>query len=95
MSLSFPQDSKRRGLTPDVDNEICTIIETLNVMGIGALCDEHHAFIDCTYQMLLKEYFAVLPPDVVVEVQDSVPTDEAVLAACRRLKTRGIQDRTG
>jgi EAL and modified HD-GYP domain-containing signal transduction protein len=32
-----------------------------------------------------------LPPEVVVEIQESVPADEAVVAVCRRLKDGGYQ----
>jgi EAL and modified HD-GYP domain-containing signal transduction protein len=40
--------------------------------------------------MLLKEYFLLLPPDkVVIEIQESVPADAEVLAACQRLKEKG------
>jgi EAL and modified HD-GYP domain-containing signal transduction protein len=87
--LSFLQGPKGQSATPDIESETCTIIETLNVIGLGVLCDGHRAFIGCTYQMLMKEYFALLPPEVVVEIQESVPADEAAAAACRRLKQGG------
>jgi EAL and modified HD-GYP domain-containing signal transduction protein len=67
------------------------IIDTLNVIGLGVLCDGHRAFIDCSHQMLLMEYFSLLPPEVVVEIQENVPGDEAVVAVCRRLKDGGYQ----
>jgi c-di-GMP-related signal transduction protein len=39
--------------------------------------------------MLLMEYFALLPPGVVLEIQKSVPADAAVVAVCERLKEAG------
>ena len=61
------------------------------MIGLGVLCDGHRAFIDCSHQMLLMEYFSLLPPEVVVEIQETVPADEAVVAVCRRLKDGGYQ----
>ena len=54
------------------------------------LCDGRLAFINCTYQTLLTDYFTLLPPDdVVIEIQETVPPDEDVLRACQRLKQGG------
>lgn len=42
--------------------------------------------------MLLKEYFFLLPPDkIVVEIQENVPADQSVIAACLRLKKRSYR----
>jgi EAL and modified HD-GYP domain-containing signal transduction protein len=84
-----PEDETRLG--SDVEGVTSAIIDTLNVIGLGVLCDGHRAFIDCSHQMLLMEYFSLLPPEVVVEIQESVPADEAVIAVCRRLKDGGYQ----
>lgn len=84
-----PEDETR--VASDVEGVTSAIIDTLNVIGLGVLCDGHRAFIDCTHQMLLMEYFSLLPPEVVVEIQESVPADEAVVAVCRRLKDGGYQ----
>jgi c-di-GMP-related signal transduction protein len=56
------------------------------VIGLDVLCDGHRAFIDCSHQMLSMEYFALLPPGVVLEIQGSVPADESVIALCQGLK---------
>jgi len=46
-------------------------IDALNMVGLDVLCDGHPAFINCSRQMLLTEYFALLPPnEVVVEIQE-------------------------
>ena len=86
--LLFQPDPAGR-TAPDVESVACAIIDTLNVVGLSVLCDGHRAFIDCTHHMLLMEYFALLPPEVVVEIQASVPADAEVVALCQRLKEGG------
>ena len=87
--LSFQQSSQGRTLPENVQRETCAIVDTLNVIGLGVLCDERRAFIDCTHDMLLLEYFALLPSGVVLEIQKSVPPDDAVVAVCEHLKEAG------
>jgi len=87
--LSFQSNSAGQHPAAEIENEASAIIETLNVVGLGVLCDGRRAFIDCTHQMLLLEYFALLPAGIVFEIQDSVPVDDAVIAACRRMKEGG------
>ena len=88
--LLFRQGPEDENLiTSDVESVTCAIIDTLNLIGLGVLCDGHRAFIDCSHQMLLMEYFALLPPKIVVEIQKSVPADDAVASVCRRLKDGG------
>jgi c-di-GMP-related signal transduction protein len=82
--LSFQQSALDRQL--DAESEAGVIIETLNVIGFGVLCDGRRAFIQCTHKMLIMEYFALLPPGVVFEIQPSVPADASVVALCRKLK---------
>lgn len=73
----------------DVENATYSAIDTLNVLGLDAVCDGRLAFINCTREMLLQDYFLLLPPDkVVIEIQETVPVDEAVLAACLRFKQK-------
>lgn len=84
--LSFQHNSQEQNVTPDIASETCAIIDTLNVIGLGVLCDGHRAFIDCTHQMLSMEYFKLLPAGVVFEIQESVPADEAVITLCEVLK---------
>jgi len=56
------------------------------------LCDGHPAFINCSRQMLLTEYFALLPPnEVVVRFRKPVAADEEVKEACKRLKRADIR----
>lgn len=66
---------------------------TLNIsmlLGLDVLCDGQRAFINCTRDILLKEYVTLLPSEqTVVEVLETVPADDLVVAACRRLKEAG------
>src|ERR1700739_4812863 len=85
--LLFRENAGDNRFEADFDHATSGIIDTLNVMGLDAICDGRMGFINCTHQMLLKEFFLLLPPDkIVMEVQQNVPADEAVLGACQRLK---------
>jgi c-di-GMP-related signal transduction protein len=87
--LLFRESPEDNRFSSDAESATCSTIGTLNVMGLDAVCDARFAFINCSHQMLLKEYFLLLPPDkVVVEIQESVPAENAVIAACQRLKQR-------
>lgn len=61
-------------------------------MGLDALCDGHHAFLNCWHDMLLEGFFLLLPADkAVVELQEKVPVDERVVAACQQLRMEGYE----
>ena len=88
--LLFRENPEDNRFEADFDNGTSSIIDTLNVMGLDAICDGRLGFINCTHQMLLKELFLLLPPDkIVIEIQQNVAADEAVLGACQRLKHHG------
>ena len=88
--LLFRAGPTEEHFNSDVEHATGTAIDTLNVIGLDVLCDGYVAFFNCTLQMLLKEYFLLLPAhEVVVEIQESVPADESVLGACQRLKEAG------
>jgi EAL and modified HD-GYP domain-containing signal transduction protein len=60
------------------------------LLGLDVLCDGRQAFVNCTLDILLKDYIALLPSgQTVVEVLETVPADDLVVAACRRLKEAG------
>ena len=74
------------------DQATLAAIDTLNLMGLEVLCDGKAAFLNCTSGMLLKGYFAMLPPpETVVEIDESVPVDAAVEGVCQRLKQAGYR----
>ncbi len=88
--LFFREDREQRRFSSDADSATSAAIDTLNLVGLGVLCDGRLAFINCTHDALLTDYFALLPPDdVVVEIQETVPADEDAIQACRHLKQKG------
>lgn len=75
---------------PDLDAASRSTLDTSMLMGIDVLCDGRHAFINCTRDTLLKDYITLLPPGrTVVEILETVPPDDVVIAACSRLKKAG------
>lgn len=90
--LLFRETPREKHFHSDVENATTSIIDTLNVVGFDAVCDGRLAFINCTQQMLAKEFFLLLPPDqVVIELQPSVPADPSVCTACLQLKQKGYK----
>jgi c-di-GMP-related signal transduction protein len=88
--LFFREGREERRFSSDGETATSSIIDTLNLIGLGVLCDGRTAFINCTHQGLLTDYFALLPPDdVVIEIQKEVPADVDVVKACERLKQGG------
>lgn len=87
--LLFRERPEDRHFHSDADSATTNTIDTLNILGLDAVCDGRLAFINCTRQMLLKDYFLLLPPDkVVIEIQESVSPDDLVLTSCQRLKQK-------
>lgn len=76
----------------DCDAASRSTLNTSLLMGLDVLCNGHWAFINCTRDVLLKDYITLLPPtQVVIEVLETVPPDELVLAACQRMKEAGYK----
>ena len=62
------------------------------LLGLDTLCGGRPAFINCTRDVLLKDYLGLLPPrQVVIEVLESITPDEEVVSACLRLKAAGYE----
>ena len=75
---------------PDAEAASRSTLDSSMLMGLDVLCDGRRAFVNCTRDMLLKDYATLLPANLtVVEVLESVPADDVVLAACQRLKEAG------
>jgi c-di-GMP-related signal transduction protein len=76
--------------SPDPDAASRSTLNTSMLLGLDVLCDGHRAFINCTRETLLKDYITFLPSEqAVVEILETVPPDDLVIAACRRLKEAG------
>lgn len=74
----------------DIDAASRKTLDASQQMGLETLCDGRRAFINCTRDVLLKDYITLLPsPHAVVEVLESVPTDDLVKSALQRLKQAG------
>ena len=77
-----------RSADPDAASR--STLNTSMLLGLDVLCDGHRAFVNCTREILLKDYVTLLPSEqTVVEVLETVPADDLVVAACRRLKEAG------
>jgi EAL and modified HD-GYP domain-containing signal transduction protein len=75
---------------PDSDAASRSTLNSSMLLGLDVLCDGRRAFVNCTREILLKDYVTLLPAgQTVVEILETVPADELVVAACRRLKEAG------
>lgn len=73
-----PDSASRRTLDPSLQ------------IGLEVLCDARRGFVNCTREVLLKDYMTLLPAALaVVEVLETVPADDLVMAALYRLKKAG------
>jgi c-di-GMP-related signal transduction protein len=89
--LFFRESPEQGSFTSDGESATSATIDMLNVVGLGVLCDGRLAFINCTHQALLSDYFGLLPPnEVVIEIQETVSADDSAILACRRLKQAGF-----
>ena len=74
----------------DFDAASRRTLDTSFQIGLEVLCDGHRGFVNCTRDVLLKDYMTLLPPSLgVVEVLESVPPDDLVMAALLRLRKAG------
>lgn len=81
-------DNYFRSLDPDAASR--DTLDSSTLMGLDVLCGNRRAFVNCTREVLLKDYITLLPSNqAVVEILESVPPDDQVLAACQRLKEAG------
>jgi c-di-GMP-related signal transduction protein len=79
-----------RGSPAEVEAASRSTVNTSMLLGLDVLCDGRRAFVNCTRDILLKDYITLLPSgQTVVEVLETVPADDLVVAACRRLKDAG------
>lgn len=75
---------------PDSEAASRGTLDTSLLMGLDVLCDGRRAFINCTRDILIKDYITLLPANqAAVEILNCVPVDDLVNAACQRLKEAG------
>jgi c-di-GMP-related signal transduction protein len=76
--------------SPDLEAAARSTLDSTLLLGFDVLCDGHRAFINCTHDLLLKDGITLLPTSqTVVEILESVPADDRVMAACQRLRKAG------
>ncbi len=74
----------------DTESASRRTLDTTLQVGLEVLCDGRRGFVNCTREVLLKDYMTLLPSTLaVVEVLESVPSDDLVMAALQRLKQAG------
>jgi c-di-GMP-related signal transduction protein len=74
----------------DQDAASRSTLDSSILMGLDVLCGNRRAFVNCTREVLLKDYMTLLPSSqAVVEILETVTPDDQVLAACHRLKEAG------
>jgi c-di-GMP-related signal transduction protein len=78
-----------RATDPDAASR--STLDSSILLGLDVLCGGQRAFINCTPEVLLKDYMTLLPPNqAVAEILESVPGDDLVKAAYSRLKEAGF-----
>jgi EAL and modified HD-GYP domain-containing signal transduction protein len=76
--------------TDDVEATSQVIVNAVLGVGLDRLLGGKPAFINFDRTLLLGDWTTLLPPEkVVIEVLESVPPDQEVLAACDRLQRQG------
>ncbi len=74
----------------DVEAAARSTLDASMLMGLDVLCGGRRAFVNCTYEVLLKDYITLLPANqTVIEILESVDPDPLVIAACQRMKEAG------
>jgi EAL and modified HD-GYP domain-containing signal transduction protein len=74
----------------DPDRAARATLDSSLMLGVGTLCHNSRAFVNCTREVLLKDLVTLLPPSqTVVEVLETVEPEDRVIAACKRLKEAG------
>ena len=76
--------------TDDVEATSQVIVNAVLGVGLDRLLGGKPAFINFDRTLLLGDWTTLLPPEkVVIEVLETVPPDQEVLAACDRLQRQG------
>ena len=74
----------------DPEEAARSTLDSSLLFGLNVLCDDRRAFVNCTRDVLVHDLITLLPAQqTVVEVLETVPPDDRVIAACQRLKNSG------
>ncbi|MFG0251244.1 MAG: EAL and HDOD domain-containing protein [Phycisphaerales bacterium JB038] len=89
--LLFRSGAANAYTATDGDHATCTTINnSLNIVGLSELVAGRLAFINMTRELLVNDFYTVLPPEhTVIELLENIEPDAEVLAACTRLKQAG------
>jgi c-di-GMP-related signal transduction protein len=76
----------------DGDHASKAVIANAFLIGLQTLTQGRQVFINCTRDILVNDYVFLVPGKLmVVEILETIDPDEEVVAACRRLKSRGYR----
>jgi EAL and modified HD-GYP domain-containing signal transduction protein len=76
----------------DLEAACRSTLDSSLLMGLDVLCGGAYAFVNCTREALLKGHATLFPPhSTIIEVLETVPADDEVVAACRSLKEAGFR----
>jgi c-di-GMP-related signal transduction protein len=88
--LLFRSGPENRYDAAHADIASAATVDNILLFGMERLTPGCRAFLKCTRDFLIRDFATMLPKDrVVVEILESVPMDNEVHDACRRLKQAG------
>ncbi|MGC2819612.1 MAG: HDOD domain-containing protein [Candidatus Sulfotelmatobacter sp.] len=88
--LLFREDMDNTFHGRDADVASRSTLDSSLLVGLDVLCDGRRAFLNCTRDTLIGGLITLLPShSTVVEILETVPVDDEVVAACQRLKEAG------
>ncbi len=83
------RDSWENRFSADGDVASRHMIDNAVAFGMDSLVGEKIPFINCTRELLLRGIPTLLPRNTVLEILETVQVDEALVKACRSLRTLG------
>jgi EAL and modified HD-GYP domain-containing signal transduction protein len=88
--LLFRSGPENRYDALQADMAAASTVDNILLFGIERLTPGFRAFLNCTREFLIREFATMLPQDrVVLEILETVPTDDEVHEACRHEKQAG------
>jgi EAL and modified HD-GYP domain-containing signal transduction protein len=74
----------------DLEAAARSTLDSSLLLGLDVLCGGRRAFVNCTRDVLVRDFLMILPSShTVAEILETVEPDDQVLAACQRLKENG------